>query len=302
MASKYKGFLAVIVSAVIFGGMPLLVKTIYANGGNPVSLVLYRFVIAIPVLYIAVKANKNISFSITKEELKKIIVVAIIGYSGTGLLLFLSYNYIPSGMATTIHFVYPIFVILGCILFYKEKLDYVKVISVLLCTIGVVLFYNGESAGSIMGIVIAFSSGITYSFYIIFIDKSGLKSMHPMKLTFYLCLIASPVIFIWSIVTGTFTTNITPLGWFLTSILSIAVSIGAVGLFQVGISIIGPQSTAILSTFEPITSVIIGILVFNEVFDLKVLGGSVLILISAILLAVFDKESKIEECKKVYET
>jgi drug/metabolite transporter (DMT)-like permease len=186
--------------------------------------------------------------------------------------------------------------------FYKESANYVKVISVLLCTIGVVLFYNGESAGSIIGIVIAFSSGITYSFYIIYIDKSGLKSMHPMKLTFYLCLIASPVIFIWSILTGTFTTNITPLGWFLTSVLSIAVSVGAVGLFQVGISIIGSQSTAILSTFEPITSVIIGILVFDEVFDLKVLVGCVLILVSAILLAVFDKDSKVDECKKVYET
>lgn len=292
MSNKYKGFLAVIVSAVIFGCMPLLAKSIYANGGNSVSLIFYRFSFAIPVLYLVVKANKKISISVTGEELKKIAVVAVLGYSGTGMLLFLSYNYISTGMATTIHFVYPMFVILGCLVFYKEKLDYIKAVSVLLCTIGVVLFYNGESAGNITGIAIAFLSGITYAFYIIYIDKKGLKAMHPMKLTLYLCLIAAPVIFVFSLITGTFTVNITPFGWLLTVVLSIAVTLGAVGLFQVGISIIGSQSTAILSTFEPITSVIIGILAFDEAFDLKVLAGCVLVLLSAVLLAVFDKDVK----------
>lgn len=289
MSNKYKGFLAVIVSAVIFGCMPLMAKTIYASGGNPVSLVFYRFAIAIPVLYIAVKFNRKISIGITLDELKKIAVVAVLGYSGTGMLLFLSYNYISTGMATTIHFVYPIFVILGCMIFYKERLDYVKAVSVLLCTMGVALFYNGESAGNITGIAIAFLSGITYAFYIIYIDKKGLKKMHPMKLTLYLCLIAAPVMLVWSLLTGSFTVNITPTGWLLTAILSVTVTLGAVGLFQVGISIIGSQSTAILSTFEPITSVIIGILVFNEAFDFRVMAGCTLVLLSAVLLAVFDK-------------
>lgn len=116
--------------------------------------------------------------------------------------------------------------------------------------------------------------------------------MYPLKLTFYLCLIASVFMFIFSVVTGTLTIGITPLGWLLTSVLSIVVALGAVSLFQVGINIIGSQSTAILSTFEPITSVIIGVLAFDEEFNIRILMGCIFILLSAILLAVSDTGNK----------
>lgn len=293
MSGKYRGFIAVIVSAIVFGLMPFFAKIIYANGGNPVSLVFYRFFIAIPVLFISIKLNKNISLGISKEEFLKIIVVAVIGYSGTAMLLFLSYNYISTGMTTTIHFGYPMFVILGCAIFYKEKVNYVKAISVLLSTFGIMFFFDRDAGTSITGISIAFLSGITYAFYIIYIDKSGLKKMHSLKLTFYLCVIAAPIIFAFSLITGNFTISITPFGWLLTSILSVGVTLGAVSLFQVGIKMVGPQSAAILSTFEPITSVIMGILVLNEVFSLRVFMGCVLVLLSVIILAAFEKTERL---------
>ncbi len=290
MNNKYKGYLAVIVSGTTFGCMPLLAKNIFASGGNAINLVFWRFFIPLPLLYLIMKNNKNISTKITKEELKKIILVGSIGYAGTAILLFMSYNYISSGMATTLHFVYPIFVILASIIIYKEKANPIKIFSVALCTIGIFLLYNGDSKGDILGIGLAFLSGITYSFYVMYLDKSGLKDMDSIKLTFYLCLIASFVMFAFSIGTGSFTVSITPLGWLLTIVLAIAVALGAVNLLNLGIKIIGPQSASILSTFEPITSVVIGVLVFKEKLDLKILIGCMLILLSVIIITASDKE------------
>lgn len=286
MKSRYKGFIAVIVSAIIFGCMPLIAKKIFDNGGNSISLVFYRFLFTLPVLLL-INTKSKIGMKISKEEAKKIALVSVFGYSATAILLFLSYNYISTGLATTLHFVYPVFVTIGCIVFFREKLDFVKIICVVMCTFGITLFLNDiGSSQNILGIVFSFLSGITYAFYMIYIDKSILKNMPPFKLTFYLCLFSSGLLLVFSIITNTFTMHLTPLGWILTIIFSIFVSVGAVTLLQIGIGLIGSQSSAVLSTFEPITSVIIGIIVFNEPLNAKIIMGVLVIVSSVILLAI----------------
>lgn len=288
MSTKSKGILAVILSGAIFGSMPLMAKFVYEAGGNAVSLTFYRFLLILPFLYILLKQNNNETLKITKQEFKKILLVSTLGYGSTPLLLYSSYNYIPSGMATTIHFIYPVFVILGCILFFKEKTNMIKIIAVTLCILGVFMFYKGDGSINFTGIFLSFASSITFAFYTVYIDKSGLKKMNTVKLIFYLCMMASVMILLFSIATNTFVINIKPAGWLFTIILSLSVGLGAV-LFQIGIKTVGPQSTSILSTFEPITSVIIGVLILNESFGIKTVLGSGLILIAVILISVFDK-------------
>lgn len=289
MTTRLKGTISVIISAIVFGGMPLMAKVYYREGGNAVNLSLYRFLLILPFLYILIKKEKDLSLKITKEEFKKILLMSGIGFSPTALLLYMSYNYIPSGMATTIHFMYPVFVILGCVLFYKEKISPIKIMAVILCTLGILMFYDGEGQINILGIALAFASAVVYSFYTVYLDKSGMKEMNVFKLTFYIYLISAAILFIFSIITKSLTLNITPLGWIMALILSVLVGIGGACLFQLGVRIIGAQNTAILSTFEPITSIIIGVLFLDESFGIKTLFGIIFILVAVILISVFEK-------------
>lgn len=304
MQKKHTGFLAVIISGIVFGCMPLLAKIVYQNGGNAINLVFWRFFISILPLYFILKRNKNISLRLTKREIKQVILLGSIGYAGTAVLIFLSYNYITTGMATVLHFVYPILVILGCILFYKEKINRAKIISVILCSLGILMLYDGNDSGSLLGIILAFLSGVTYAFYVIYIDKSGLKFVNPIKLTFYLSIVGALIMFVFSIATGQFTMDMTPMAWIFTTILSLVISLGAVSLLSVGIKLIGAQSASILSTLEPITSVIIGVLVFGEELGIRGLLACLLIMLSVVVVALFDKEnkdnSKDKRKKKVY--
>lgn len=288
MNTKYKGILAVIISATIFGSMPLMAKIVYQAGGNAISLTFYRFLLILPVLYLLIKRNDKETLKIEKDEFKKIALVATLGYGATALLLYLSYNFIPSGMATTIHFIYPVFVIIGCILFFKEKPSIVKIIAVVLCVLGVIMFYDGNGDINFTGIFLSFASSITFAFYTVYIDKSGLKKMNTMKLTFYLCIIAAAMMLIFSIVTKTFTIKMEPIGWLMAILLSLSVGLG-VNLFQIGIKTVGPQNTSILSTFEPITSVIIGVFLLDESFGIKTFFGIGLILVAVIIVSVFEK-------------
>lgn len=270
--------------------MPLAAKIIYQEGCNAISLVLYRYLFALPVLFLLARCNKNITMHISKAEFKKMVLLASIGAAFTPVLLFSSYNYISSGAATTIHFIYPIFVLISCALFFKERITAVKAVCVLLCTVGIALFYTPGQQGNLIGIILAFTSGITYSFYIIYLDKSMLKTMNPFKLSFYVAVICSVLLSVYVALARTLTICLTPKAWILTLLFSLSLTVGAVILFQLGVGMIGSQRASVLSTFEPITSIIIGVIVFHEAFNVKIAVGVVLILTSVVLLTLFDRE------------
>lgn len=284
MNTRTKGLLATMISAVFFGFIPLFVKTICAGGGNSVSAAFYRFFLSVPLLYIYLKAQ-GISMRITRTEFAKIALITIFGYGGTAVLLFSSYNFIPSGMSTTIHFMYPVFTILGCMIFFKEKVSPLKLLCVALCFGGILLFYNGESGGSVLGMALSFLSGVTYAFYTIYLEKSGLQKMENLKLIFYMNTVAAAMILVMALLTAQFTLRLTPLAWGTAVFFATATSLIGVLGYQIGVKCIGPQNAAILSTFEPITSVIVGVLVYREAFSARTLLGCLCVLSAVVIVA-----------------
>lgn len=284
MNTRTKGLLATMISAVFFGFIPLFVKTICAGGGNSVSAAFYRFFLSVPLLYIYLKVQ-GISMRITRTEFAKIALITIFGYGGTAVLLFSSYNFIPSGMSTTIHFMYPVFTILGCMIFFKEKVRPLKLLCVALCFGGILLFYNGESGGSVLGMALSFLSGVTYAFYTIYLEKSGLQKMENLKLIFYMNTVAAAMILVMALLTAQFTLRLTPLAWGTAVFFATATSLIGVLGYQIGVKCIGPQNAAILSTFEPITSVIVGVLVYREAFSARTLLGCLCVLSAVVIVA-----------------
>lgn len=284
MNTRTKGLLATMISAVFFGFIPLFVKTICAGGGNSVSAAFYRFFLSVPILYIYLKAQ-GISMRVTRTEFAKIALITIFGYGGTAVLLFSSYNFIPSGMSTTIHFMYPVFTILGCMIFFKEKVSPLKLLCVALCFGGILLFYNGESGGSLLGMALSFLSGVTYAFYTIYLEKSGLQKMENLKLIFYMNTVAAAMILVMALLTAQFTLRLTPLAWGTAVFFATATSLIGVLGYQIGVKCIGPQNAAILSTFEPITSVIVGVLVYREAFSARTLLGCLCVLSAVVIVA-----------------
>ena len=100
-------------------------KYTYTHGSNPVMMTMFRSLLPIPII-LAVLLIKKIPIKIPAKELGKISVIALIGSTVTSVMLNMSYNYIPVGMSTTLHFVYPTFVSVLCFLFYKEHIDRTK--------------------------------------------------------------------------------------------------------------------------------------------------------------------------------
>ena len=108
-------------SAVLFGLMPVGASWIYAWGGDPVTLTFYRNLMVVPVLLAAMKAE-GISFRTTRREAALLLLVGIGFRASTTLMLYQSYLYIPTGVATTLHFLYPLLTALVCRLGFRERL------------------------------------------------------------------------------------------------------------------------------------------------------------------------------------
>lgn len=267
--------------------MPIVAKIIYNNGSNPLTLTFHRFIFSIPCLYIMCGFSK-IKIRLPSRIYFAELTTLALSYTITPLLLFISYSYIASGLATTVHFIYPVLVLLGCALFFREKINRMQSLCCILCLCGIGAFYTPGNVANLAGIFIAFASGITYAFYIIFLAKSGMNGLSSTVLGLYLAIIASIILLFVNLLLGTLTFELTTTGWLLSILFGIVTSGFATVLFQMGVSEIGPQNGSLLSTFEPLTSVFAGVLLLGETLNISAIVGIVCILTAIILLTISD--------------
>ena len=205
-------------------------------------------------------------------------------------------DYIPTGMATTLHFCYPAMVIVFSIVFLREKVRPLKLLCVAMCLAGMFMFYDVGGNISLTGIFLAFVSGNTYAFYILYLDKSELKEIHSLKLILYMNTVAAVLIGSVALATGQMILPFPAAGWAAATAFAVCVSFIAVLGFQIGVKYTGGQSAAILSTLEPITSVMVGITVYGESFSAKGVAGCVLILAATVIVAMIKEDGVKEPC------
>lgn len=289
--NRLYGIFYVILSSICFSVMPIFAKFSYKSGMNSYNVLFFRFLIAAIILLFYLKI-KGISLKIEKSQFKVLFFLSTIGYSATSLLLFLSYNYISVGMATIIHFIYPLMVTIASFLIYKEKVTIKKLCSLFLALIGVYILIGFES-GSLnkYGVIISFLSAIFYAYYIIGASNEKVKAMNNFVMTFYITLISSFCIGIMCLFRGDFyfKTNFSGV----ISLISIALISTVISLITLikGIKIVGPSIASILNTLEPILSIILGIIILKEPVTINIVIGTILVLLSVIIITL-DKNSK----------
>ena len=291
-----KGYILAIISAVIFGLMPLMAKYIYSDGVNSLTLVFLRNFLALPSLAVLAFA-KHRTFKISLKELPKISLISFFGCCITPVLLFSSYNYMATGIATVFHFVYPSLVVLIGIVFLKKKVPFSTTISVIMCFIGICLFYNPSVPFSLQGCAYALSSAVAFAIYVTMLSSYKLNTATGLLLSFYISLISSIITFLLCIATNSLKLPSTLNGWVLCAIFAFMVTTLAVVFFQQGALIIGGEKTSILSTLEPITGIIVGFVAFNEPVTISIAIGSLLVVGASILTAISDIKKSSKKAK-----
>ena len=200
--------------------------------------------------------------------------------------LFNAYTHLDSGMATILFYTHPIFVMLLSILMYRAFPSKKQILCMILCLVGIVLLNAIQGEIKVVGIAVAILAGFIYSIYVIACGQKGIEEIDPTVLSFWINLFATIAVGIIGIVTGQLMIVTEPMGQLSMFVLALLVSVIAVLLFQHGVLVTGGLKASLLSTFEPLTSLFIGMIVFHELLTVRQWVGIVLVLVSVILLVI----------------
>lgn len=279
-----KGVVFTILSALIYGFTPILCTITYGMGNNAVTLTFFRNFFCLPILAI-IMLIKKIDFKLTLHEIKSIILVGINGSVVATLLLYSSYSYVDVGTATTLHFLYPIFVTLIYKFYYRGTITRNQVIALVLSGIGSACFIDTKSLGKIQGVVMALLSGVAFAVYLVLIEKKKLSQMNGFKLSFYLALTVTVIFFTINLFTKSIMLNQPIESYGLMLAVSILASFIAVVFLKEGIRLIGSAHASVFSLFEPISSVVFGLIFLNESITFIKLIGCGFIVLGIVALA-----------------
>ena len=296
MSLQTKGVILAIISAICYGMNPLGALFLYEEGLNVNSVIFYRFIFASILLAIFMIIKKD-SFYL---KFKEIILLALLGllFGISAISLFNSFLYMDAGLASTVLFIYPIFVAIIMALFFKEKNSIITILSIIFAFLGVVLLYESDGANvSNFGIFLVIVSSLCYAIYIVIINQY--LKMSALKVTFYSMLFCTITILIHSFFDSSL--NIMPLVnfnmWFYTIFLALVPTIISLLFLIKAIQLIGSTSASILGALEPLTAVMIGVYVFNEKITFWLVIGIVFILVGVILIVLKDYIDKLFKIK-----
>lgn len=286
MNRKVKGYLLAAIAATTYGMNPLFALPLYKEGMDPDSVLFFRYLFAIPILAVMIKARGR-SFKLRKKEILPLVIMGLL-MSISSLTLFQSYNYMDAGIASTLLFVYPVMVAVIMAIGFRERLTIQGIICILISLCGIALLYKGDNSStlSLTGTLLVMASALAYAIYIVGVNQSRLKDMATLKLTFYV-LVFGLMLFLFRVDFGKSLYILDADKWYLWgNLLALAVFPTTISFLctTAAIQYIGSTPTAILGALEPVTAVFFGVMVFGEALTPRLVFGIVLIILAVTLL------------------
>lgn len=281
---RLSGVVYAILSSATFGLIPLFTVPLLARGVDSSTILCYRFLLASVVVAVVMLLTKR-SFRLQRGQLWVVLLLSLL-YAFTAILLIQSYGYIPSGVATTIHFLYPLAVTLTMAWFFKTKTTVVTYVAVVISLVGVALLvWGSHSEGDFSrGVLLSLLSVVTYAAYIVGVMRSRASHIDSIVLTFYVLLFGSVLFFVYALATS----GIGVIGrysdWRDLAMLAIVSTVLSDYFLILAIKRIGSTMTSILGSMEPLTAVVVGVVYFGERFDTASVVGLLLIIIAVVLV------------------
>lgn len=287
------GYIAGILAGVSYGTNPLFGKALMESGVPIMVMLFFRYAFA-ALFLAALMLFKKESFRATRSNLGLLILLGLF-FAGSSITLFCSYEYIPSWLATTLIYLYPVIVALMMV-FLRIYPGWQTWTAIAATFVGIVLLStpSGDVPIRPLGVLLAVGSALCYSFYLVIINRSKrIRNVSEHTLTFY-SLVTGAVLFaiIRTIQGGGMLTGVdTFADW--GNLIGLALIPTMVSMLTIAISSrsIGPTKTAVLGVFEPLTAILIGTMVFGEALTTKMVVG-IAICVAAVVFMILKPGGK----------
>lgn len=283
------GFLFVAIASAMFGIYPSIQGSILQNGASPLGLVIVCNSFA-GLFALAAGMFRRESFRLNRRQTGAMALTGILGLFLTDYLLNLAYTMIPVGFTTMIHFMYPTLVCVAMCILFHEKITPGKIGAIACSIVGLILISGGGLSGSIAGILTALATAFTYCFYMISNDKSAANEVPLMARSFYLNLFVVIAASVLAVIRKDAVFPQSTGDWALSLLVGVMLST-AVMLLNAGIKKLGAGVASFINMLEPVTSMIVSIIVFRYQVSAAAIAGCALILISLVLVTAKKQDA-----------
>jgi len=276
---RLTGILLIVISAAGFGTLAIFGKYLYAAGMDTFTVLFLRFALAAVVMafLLAVRRESRPRGRI----LLQLIGMGALGYVGQSFTYLTAIKYASAGLVALLLYLYPMFVFILSVIVLHEKVTRVKVIALAVALVGTALTVDPQG-GQFLGVLLAIAAAAIYSVYII-VGTNVMKHVSPVQSSTVIFASAGVVYGILTAINGAHFPTANS-GWFaLIGIVLIATVIPVV-TFLAGLERVGPTNAAMLSTLEPVVTVLLAAWLFQEQLSVIGLAGGGLILFAVIML------------------
>lgn len=299
---KLKGYIFAAIAAASYGTNPVFAIPLYQQGMNATSVLLFRYLLSLPIL-LSMMFWRGQTLLLKRNEIMPAAILGIL-MAISSLGLFESYKYMNAGVASTLLFMYPVMVAVMMSFIFHEKFRVTTGICLVIMGIGLFMLMRTDDGDpfSLIGFLFVFISSLTYAIYLVMTNTSHkIKNVPTVKLLFWQLLIGS-MLFFGIIATGE--PLISPLqfvGW--ANVIALAIIPTALSLTCTTLAIhnIGSTPTAIFGALEPVTAVILSVLLLGQPLSPnEIIGGLLIILATTVVIAADPVDHALLRMRKMF--
>lgn len=280
--NKLTGFLLVIISAASFGTLAILGRAAYENGLDTYTLLFLRFSLA--AIFMAGLLALRGERLPRGRTLLQLVGMGALGYVGQSFCYLTAIKYASAGLVALLLYLYPSFVALLSVILLKKSLSGMKLAALALATLGAILTADPQG-GQMPGILLAISAAVIYSIYII-VGAGVMERVSAVQSSTVIFASAGIVYGILTALNGPHFPA-TPAGWWSVGGVIVLATIIPVVTFLAGLKRIGPTEASMLSTLEPVVTVLLAAWIYSErLSPLSLLGGG--LILAAVLLLTYS--------------
>ena len=276
---RLTGILLIAISAASFGTLAIFGRFLYADGMDTFTMLFLRFGISASIMTFILILRKE-PFP-RGRVLALLIGMGALGYVGQSFSYLSAIKYASAGLVALLLYLYPMFVFILSVIFLREKVTWAKVAALVLALVGTALTV-GPAGGQFLGIFFAIFAAVVYSVYII-VGADVTKHVSAVQSSLVIFASAGAVYGMLTAVNGAHLPASSSGWWSMAGIVLLATVIPVV-TFLAGLERIGPTNAAMLSTLEPVVTVLLAAWLFAERLEPLTMVGGALILVAVVVL------------------
>ena len=298
---KKRAFIYIIAAGIAWGTSGIFVNFLKPYGYTSLDLTAIRGIISFIFFLTYALVRKRSAFRATPKQLLYFFLIGLSMF-GTAGFYFLSLEATSISTAVVLMYTAPVYVTVFSALFWGERFSKPKLAAIIMMFVGC-CFVSGLVGGlkfDALGILFGIISGISFASYNILTKMCMQKSFSPISANLYGALFMSIIALVFSkpreIITNTANKPLLLVPSLLA--LGIVTFVLPYLFFALGMKELHASTVSALSTVEPLSACIFGIVIFKEDINAFSVLGMALILFAVVILGLVENKNNLKKEKQ----